>query len=392
MKYAGHITLLTFLAFASNALAADGFRNLLNGKNLDGWVNVNCAPETWRATNGLVYCTGFPTGALRTTRRYENFVLELEWRHLKSGGNAGVFVWSGPIGAPGVPFLRAVEVQVLDHGYIHASLNKSYTTHGDVFPIHGSTMEPFGKHNGQRSFPSEQHSKGSPEWNQYRIECNDGTLWLTVNGHKVSGGENCNWRNGYIALESEGSPVEFRNIRLKELPSTGATAKESAPIAQGHRSLYNGVDLRGWRDEGVHGWQASDWRLVNQGDSQEILWSDVELKNFELILDCKIDARKEKHPGGGIVLGHGDAGIELIPFELLTAKDGAHAAVLKKMSHGFHRLHIQVRNGVTELMVNGQSFALVKSNMAYPGRAGRIGLLGSYVPIAISGMYVRELK
>jgi hypothetical protein len=389
MKYAVLITLLTFI---SPSHAADGFRDLFNGKNLDGWVNVNCAPETWQATNGLIYCTGLPTGALRTTRKYENFVLELEWRHLKSGGNAGVFVWSGPIGAQGVPFLRAVEVQVLDHGYVRASLNKSYTTHGDVFPIHGSTMEPFGPHNGQRSFPSARHSKGAPEWNSYRIECNDGTLWLSVNGHKVSGGENCNWRNGYIALESEGSPVEFRNILLKELPSTGATAEESATTAQGHRSLYNGVDLRGWRSGGVHGWQASDWRLVNEGDPQQILWSDSKLKNFELILDCRIDARKEPHPNGGIVLGHGKAGLELIPFELLVAKEGDHAAALKKQSHGFHRLHIEVRDGISKLTINGRSFATATSNMAYPGRPGRIGLLGSNVPITVSGLYVRELK
>ena len=101
---------------------ADRFSNLFNGKNLDGWKNVNCAPETWSVTDVMIHCTGKPTGELRTTKQYENFVLELEWRHLKPGGNAGVFVWAGPISAKGQPFLRAIEVQVLDHGYQAAVL------------------------------------------------------------------------------------------------------------------------------------------------------------------------------------------------------------------------------------------------------------------------------
>ena len=40
----------------------DGFRPLFNGKNLDGWVNVNCAPQTWTVKDGKIYCTGVPTG------------------------------------------------------------------------------------------------------------------------------------------------------------------------------------------------------------------------------------------------------------------------------------------------------------------------------------------
>ncbi|MFM8422218.1 MAG: DUF1080 domain-containing protein, partial [Verrucomicrobiota bacterium] len=71
------------------------FEPLFNGRNLDGWVNVNCAPETFVVRDGVLHCDGIPTGALRTTRQFENFVLELEWRHMKSGGNAGVFIWSG---------------------------------------------------------------------------------------------------------------------------------------------------------------------------------------------------------------------------------------------------------------------------------------------------------
>src|SRR5206468_251609 len=81
-------------------------------------------------------------------------------------GNSGVFIWGTPIAAPGVPFLRGIEVQVLDHGYAEQYEKQTgkkpdwFTTHGDVFPIHGATMKPFGRHKGDRSFPSEERSKG----------------------------------------------------------------------------------------------------------------------------------------------------------------------------------------------------------------------------------------
>src|SRR4051812_3521791 len=224
------------------AAEEEGFVPLFNGRDLTGWVNANCAPETWSVTNGVIHCTGHPTGAMRTERQYENFILEAEWHFLVSGGNSGVFIWGTPIAAPGVPFLRGIEVQVLDHGFNVPGKNEWYTTHGDVFPIHGATMNPFGRHNGQRSFPSEERSKGSPDWNHYRIVCNNGVLRLHVNGKEVSGGENCNYRKGYLGLESEGAPVEFRNIFIQELPPGNAQPETSAPQDLGWQSLFNGLD------------------------------------------------------------------------------------------------------------------------------------------------------
>ena len=98
-----------------NAADDEGFVSLFDGKSLAGWVNVNCAPETWTVHEGMIHCDGVPTGAMRTEKQYENFILELEWRHLKPAGNSGVFIWAGPMPALGQPFLRAIEVQVLDN-------------------------------------------------------------------------------------------------------------------------------------------------------------------------------------------------------------------------------------------------------------------------------------
>ena len=80
------------------------FLSLFNGKDLSGWINVNCASETWTVRDGMIICSGVPTGVLRTDRQFENFILELEWRHLHEGGNAGLFVHSDALTAPGQPF------------------------------------------------------------------------------------------------------------------------------------------------------------------------------------------------------------------------------------------------------------------------------------------------
>ncbi len=216
----------------------DGFLSLFNGRDLSGWVNINTAPDTWSVSNGVIHCTGKPTGAMRTEKHYENFILDLEWRHLKPAGNSGLFIWSSPTPAPNTPYCKSVEVQILDHQYFTnyvASGKKPgwFTTDGDVFAIHGATMKPFEPNDGKmRSFPRENRTKGTPEWNHYRITGSNGVISLAVNGAVVSGGSNCVWRKGYICLESEGSPIEFRNLRIKELPSTNPKPDEIAPLAK----------------------------------------------------------------------------------------------------------------------------------------------------------------
>ena len=285
--------LLIFLLATNAALAADkdDFVPLFNGKNLKGWVNANCAPETWSVRDGMIHCTGHPTGAMRTARQYENFILEVDWRFLESGGNSGVFVWGTPISAPNVPFLRGIEVQVLDNGFNVKGKGEWYTTHGDVFPIHGATMKPFGRHNGDRSFPSEERSKSSPEWNHYRVVGTNGVIRLSVNGKEVSGGEECNYRKGYLALESEGAQVEFKNIRIKELPSSGVSPELTAPLDQGWRNIFNSLDLRGWKTNAATAsrWKVGGERLRLTGgeaNPDATLWTEKKFGDAEFILDC----------------------------------------------------------------------------------------------------------
>ncbi len=192
------------------------FKPMFNGTDLTGWVRTNTPSETWTYRDGVLHCTGKPIGELRTDKMYQNFIMELEWRHLVPGGNAGIFVWADDIPARGVPFHRGIEVQVLENSYGNT---QGYSTHGDIFPIHGAKMTPINGRGGDRAFPSELLSKPSPEWNHYRIECRDGDIALSVNGKLVTQGKK-SWPNkGYICLESEGGKVEYRNVRIAELPA-----------------------------------------------------------------------------------------------------------------------------------------------------------------------------
>lgn len=72
--------------------------------------------------------------------------------------------------------------------------------------------------NGERSFPTKELTRDTDEWNHYCVRCINGEVRLWVNGEEVSGGTDCKPATGYLCLESEGSPIEFRNLRIRVLP------------------------------------------------------------------------------------------------------------------------------------------------------------------------------
>ena len=203
-----------------------GWRDLTGAE----FENVNGEPDTWTWKDGGVHCTGRPVGVIKTKQPVKNLEMSVEWRHLTKGGNSGVFLWA-PAEVlkdlkPGALPPGGIEVQVLDHGYAEeyerSTGKKSdwFTTDGDVFPVGSSDMTPFPPvaPGGKRSFPTARHSLGSPEWNHYYIRAIDGEVRLWVNGHEVSGGNECKPAEGFLCLESEGAPVEFRRLRIRHLP------------------------------------------------------------------------------------------------------------------------------------------------------------------------------
>jgi hypothetical protein len=197
---------------------------------VNDFVPVNGDQDTWRWQGEQLLCSGQPIGVMRTQKAYTNFELMLEWRHLKSAGNSGVFVWVSAEALqdlkPGVLPSQGIEVQILDHGYSEQYTKRTgkkgdwFTTNGDVFAVGKSKMQPFPptSPNGSRSFPRKQLSKGAGSWNRYYVRCINGEVRLWVNGEEVSGGNGCQPATGYWCLESEGSPIEFRNLLIRELP------------------------------------------------------------------------------------------------------------------------------------------------------------------------------
>ncbi len=194
------------------------------------FVMVNGDEDTWTWHESLVACTGKPVGVTRSQKIYKNFELVASWRHLSSGGNSGIFVWAPESALTDLPKGKlpgaGIEIQVLDDGYTAKYEKNSgkkadwFTPHGDVFPVGKSQMKPFPpvSPNGSRSFPTQNLSKASPEWNHYYVRAIQGEVRLWVNGSEVSGGTECQPAEGYLCLEAEGAPVEFKNIRLRELP------------------------------------------------------------------------------------------------------------------------------------------------------------------------------
>jgi hypothetical protein len=194
------------------------------------FIDVNCDPDTWTWKDGVIHCTGQPVGVIRTRDPVTNFELVAEWRHLKSGGNSGIFVWAPKTALEGIKPNAlprgGIEVQILDHGYRDQYEKETgkkatwFTTDGDVFPVGTSKMNPFPplSPDGSRSFPTKHKSRGVGEWNHYYVRAINGEVRLWVNGEEVSGGNACDPRSGFLCLESEGSPVEFRQLRIRELP------------------------------------------------------------------------------------------------------------------------------------------------------------------------------
>jgi hypothetical protein len=187
-----------------------GFKSLFNGKDLSGWIDVNTSKDTWSVKDGILVCSGHPIGVMRSAKQYENFILEIEWRHMEAGGNSGVFVWS-----EGTPFkdtrlARGVEVQMLELDWAVQHKATDAYVHGELFGTMGLKVV----------------------WNKYVVVCIDGVIKLSVNGKFVNGISHAEVKKGYLCLESEGAEIHFRKIRIMELPPGITSEMQAAPVVK----------------------------------------------------------------------------------------------------------------------------------------------------------------
>jgi hypothetical protein len=218
---------------AEPGAAPMAFRDLFNGRDLSGWVNVNTDAATWSVRDGLLVCTGQPIGVMRSDRQYENFILHIEWMHMEPGGNSGVFAWSNAQPGPNrLP--NGVEIQMLELDYINRGardgkppLPAAYV-HGELFGVGGVKIVP-DTPRGERSMSVEHRARGRGEWNTYTVVAVDGVIKLAVNGKFVNGISRSTQKKGYLCLESEGAEIRFRNLRILELPPGVTTPEQMAP-------------------------------------------------------------------------------------------------------------------------------------------------------------------
>ena len=226
------LTVLAFLPVLAHAQAEApfSFTPLFNGKDLTGWVNVNVDPDTFTVRDGMIVCTGKPTGVMRTEKQYENYILHIEWRHTEAGGNSGCFQWSDATVPEGKTLPGGVEVQMLELDWVNINLRPDGSKpdigyiSGEVWGTNGPVTIPDNPR-GIRSQSLELRCKGKGEWNTYDIVCVDGVIKLSINGKFVNGVSGSTIKKGYICLESEGAEIHFRNIQIMELPP-GVTKPE----------------------------------------------------------------------------------------------------------------------------------------------------------------------
>jgi hypothetical protein len=192
---------------------------LFDGKSLDGWIpfspgnrqgkDVNSTnAKVWSVQDGVIHCEGKPSGYLRTSKGYANYQLHLEWRWVGKPTNSGVLLHKS---GPDILWPTSVEAQLM------------HENAGDFYLINFSSMTVDGKQVGpaekpQRAKKQKLSNENPPgEWNSYDIVCDGDSIQLTVNGVLQNKGTGARPSSGAICLQSEGSPIQFRNIYLKPL-------------------------------------------------------------------------------------------------------------------------------------------------------------------------------
>ncbi len=202
--------------------------SLFNGKDLAGWhVDVPKAdkdPEigpSFVVRDGKLVSLGEPRGHLITDKVYENFKLTVEYRFSKKPGNCGVLVYSSKPRALFGMFPASIEVQMhhenagdfwcIDENIEVPEMEKRRPK--------GENQKWGGKKGDARRILNLTDGSEKPvgEWNKMVIECLGNELKVWVNGDLVNHGTNCTASKGQIALQAEGSEVEFKTLMLEPL-------------------------------------------------------------------------------------------------------------------------------------------------------------------------------
>jgi hypothetical protein len=184
-----------------------GFISLLNGKDLSGWKTTG----NWIVEkDGVVALKPRPgergwtrySAYLWAERPYGDFVLDLEYR-IPEGGNSGVFVRVKDLDEP---VSTGIEVQILDSHGKEGKLGAHDC---------GGVISAVG--------PTKNTSRPAGQWNRMIVTCRGTRLQVALNGEQIvdlalhKSAVKDRPLRGYVGLQDHGQPIEFRNVRIKEL-------------------------------------------------------------------------------------------------------------------------------------------------------------------------------
>ena len=200
-----HIPVCVMLAASCCAAQNDGFISLMPKRDIaEQWIAEVAPGAIWSVREGVIFCKGVPNGFLRSKKSYKNFVLRAEWRFKPEGWtdappkwpNAGFFIFAHEV-KDGWPV--SLEVQ----GY-HGEA-------GSLFGVRGGKVE------GAKRGPFVTDRPPLGTWDKYEVSARDGNVIVVLNGKQVNEGRNAVPSDGSICLQSEGWPVQYRGVAVKEL-------------------------------------------------------------------------------------------------------------------------------------------------------------------------------
>lgn len=218
--------LSTLFILASCTAKQPKAESLFNGTDLTGWHidvpeqdNNPDAINPFIVRDGMLVSLGTPGGHLITDIEYENYRLEVEYRFAGRPGNCGVLVHASTPRALYGMFPQSMEVQM------------EHTNAGDfwciVEDITVPNMEEYRGHKDNwgtvdgKSRNIKTHTDGAEnpvgEWNNMVIECLGDEVKVWVNDIFVNYGYDCTAQKGQIALQAEGSEVEFRKVEIQPI-------------------------------------------------------------------------------------------------------------------------------------------------------------------------------
>ncbi len=200
--------------------------SLFNGSDLSGWhMDVpkmdedSSAKAPFIVRNGLLVSLGTPGGHLITDSDFRNYRIEIEYRFAAKPGNCGILVHASTPRALYGMFPKSLEVQMQ---HKHAGDFWCIVEDVSVYDMEKrrGPKEKWGIVEGKNrriENLTDDSEKPLGEWNSMIIDCRDNRIMVWVNGDLVNHGFDCTANHGQIAIQAEGSEVEFRKIELTRL-------------------------------------------------------------------------------------------------------------------------------------------------------------------------------